>query len=653
MTEESYIIIGTAGHIDHGKTTLVHALTGTFLDTTTEEKQRGITIHLGFTHHVLEHQGARRTLSFIDVPGHENLIQTMIAGASGIDTVLFCVSAVDSVMPQTLEHLQILQFLGIKNGVVAITQADQADDEMIEFVMEDIASITINTFLEEAPVFIFRDLHSYTDMTDPTQPEEIQNILKHLSLTKPRVRDFGKNPFRLYIDRSFSMKGHGTVVTGTISSGHIQVGENIAIEEGVTSKIRNIEVHGSPVDTAFAGQRVALNLNNINVQELSRGTFLQRANSIPCTQMIDIVYHYVDSPLPTGTSVRFLSASFDVVGKIYEYEPLEEDSPLSEDTKTSTKMQYLQIRTQSPVYVLPEDRYILRKVSPQKMLGGGYILDPFPPKCQSRTRKEQIHTLKQIHCIMEDSTDPNEKPNELALSSLYINRHDQKGLSKKKGVLLFSKLDECVLQIDNMYYTDQSLSFYIDTLQLSIAKYHQKNPLRLGVSPNELHSLSLSYISKELFLYVLELGLQHKFWKKEGNRVSHADFKIILSPKDRTEIEILEKNILVKNVEGIARQALPSNKYLDFLIQEDMIIIIDKQIVHIKPLVNCIQKIQMHFQSHTQLQTSEFKEITTLSRKFAIPLLEWLDEQSLTNRQENYRIKGDALFKHPLLNKIG
>lgn len=651
MNTESHIIIGTAGHIDHGKTTLVHALTGSFLDSTPEEKQRGITIHLGFTHRKYNNQ----TLSFIDVPGHENFIQTMIAGTSGIDTVVLCVSAVDSVMPQTIEHLQILQFLGVQSGVIAITHADQADEEMIEFVSEDIATTTKGTFLERAPIFTFQNLHSYTEGENRETSDNIQSLLLHLSQTQILPRDSKKAPFRLYIDRAFSIKGHGTVVTGTISSGSIQVGETITIGSESTTKVRNIEVHGSVVESAFAGQRVALNISNISVQQLSRGAFLQRQNSIPQTQMIDILYHYVDKPLQSGMSVRFLSASFDVIGKIYLYENIDIEPPKSFDSDGihSPQIQYLQIRTQKPIYVLSKDRYIIREVSPQKMLGGGYILDPYPPKCQNKTRSKQLQYLKKLSFLLQKDSKISQE-----LSVLYINRHSQFGIDKKKGDLLFgNRRDEketCQIQcIDQKYYTEESLSFYINPLKQIIETYHKSNPLRHGVVSSELHSLALSYISKDLFSQIIKLGIDREIWQRKKTLIFIAGFRVLLTSTDQIEIDKLAQTIFAKNLEGIKKQGFSSNKYLDYLIQEDMIIIVDKQLIHKHVLLDCIEKLQMHFIQNPQLETSEFKELTGLSRKFAIPLLEWLDQQLFTKRQENYRIKGDALFNHSLLTKIG
>ena len=646
MNTESHIIIGTAGHIDHGKTTLVHALTGSFLDSAPEEKQRGITIHLGFTHK----KYTNKTLSFIDVPGHENLIQTMIAGASGIDAVILCVSAVDSVMPQTIEHLQILQFLGVQSGAIAVTQADQADEEMIDFVKEDVATITRGTFLEDSPIFVFQNLHTHTEDSNKETSNRIQSLLIHLSQTKVLPRDIENTPFRLYIDRAFSIKGHGTVVTGTISSGFIQVGENITIGSESTTKIRNIEVHGNKVDTAFAGQRVALNISNINVEHLSRGTFLQRQNSIPQTQMIDILYHYVDKPLQSGMSVRILSASFDVIGKIYEYDPIDIDSSQSfdSDDRYSPQVQYLQIRTQKPIYLISKDRYIIREISPQKMLGGGYILDPYPPKCQNKTRSTQLEYLKKLHTLLQTGTE-----NPFELSTLYIDRHSQLGIDKKKGDLLFMETSKDIQCIDQNYYTEKALSFYINPVQKAMEAYHQKHPLRIGVVSGELHSLALSYVSKDLFSHIIELGIVQGLWKKKKHLILLVNFEVQLTTTDKLEIDKLAQSIFTKHLEGINKQGFSSNKYLDYLIQEDMIIIVDKQLIHAQVLMDCIEKLKMHFNQNTQLQTSDFKDLTGLSRKFAIPLLEWLDQQLFTKRQENYRIIGDALFNHPLLTKIG
>ena len=371
--------------------------------------------------------------------------------------------------------------------------------------------------------------------------------------------------------------------------------------------------------------------------------------------MIDILYHYVEKPLQSGMSVRFLSASFDVIGKIYEYEDIDVESHNSFDSDDirSPQVQYLQIRTQKPIYVLSKDRYIIREISPQKMLGGGCILDPYPPKCQNKTRSKQLQYLKELSTLLQKDTEISQE-----ISVLYINRHSQLGIDKKKGDLLFgNRIDEKernqIQCIDQRYFTEQSLSFYINPLKQVIETYHKSHPLRHGVVSSELHSLALAYISKELFSQILELGIDRGLWKKRRLLISLTDFKVLLTSTDQMEIDNLAQIIFAKNLEGIHKQGFSSNKYLDYLIQEDMIIIVDKQLIHKQVLLDCIEKLQMHFTQSPQLQTSDFKEITGLSRKFAIPLLEWLDQQLFTKRQENYRIRGDALFNHPLLTKIG
>ena len=338
------IILGTAGHIDHGKTSLIKAISGTDTDRLKEEKERGITIELGFA--ALDLPSGQH-LGIVDVPGHEKFVKNMVAGATGIDIVVMVIAADEGVMPQTREHMEICTLLGVEYGLVAVTKIDMVDEEWLELALEDIRDFVKGTFLEEAPVA------AVSSTTQKGIPEFI-DILDQLAAKIPDRPH--SDLFRLPIDRVFTMKGFGTVITGTLISGHVRVGDSIMIyPSGITSKVRGIQVHNQSAEEAKAGMRTAINFQGLEKEAISRGEVLSKPDNLVASYMVDVSLHYLASnkkPLKNRTRVRFHTGTSEVLGNII----LLDREELASDASTAA-----QLRLDAPVALVKDDRFVIRR----------------------------------------------------------------------------------------------------------------------------------------------------------------------------------------------------------------------------------------------------------------------------------------------------
>ncbi len=372
------IILGTAGHIDHGKTSLIKAVTGTDTDRLKEEKERGITIELGFA--ALDLPSGQH-LGIVDVPGHEKFVKNMVAGATGIDIVVMVIAADEGVMPQTREHMEICTLLGVQYGMVAVTKIDMVDEEWLELALEDIRDFVRGTFLEDAP------MAPVSSLTAEGIPEFIE-ILDELAAKIPERPP--SDLFRLPIDRVFTMKGFGTVITGTLISGRVQVGDTIMIyPSGITSKVRGIQVHNKSADDARAGMRTAINFQGLEKEAISRGEVLSKPSTLEASYMVDVSLHYLASnkkPIKNRTRVRFHTGTSEVLGNLILLDR-EELAPGEEAI--------IQLRLDSPVALVKDDRFVIRSYSPIYTIGGGVVLNPIPLK-HKRLKPDTVEGTKKI-----------------------------------------------------------------------------------------------------------------------------------------------------------------------------------------------------------------------------------------------------------------
>ena len=607
-------IVGTAGHIDHGKTTLVRSLTGVDLDSAPEEKERGITISLGFTSMQLDDS----EISFVDVPGHERLIRTMIAGATGLDAVLLCISATDSVMPQTQEHLNILDLLGIEQGLIAITMCDLADEEDIELITEEIFELVEGTFLEGAPII-------QTSSEIPFGQEEIKKHLQQMQTNTTKVLQ--QMPFRLPVDRVFTQKGFGTVVTGTARGIPLSNGSsgNIVqiLPENKTAKIRSIQQHGRSVEVAENG-RVALNLSGVSVDDLSRGSVIVVPNSIPTTQIIDIAYQHLEQAtcLENGDRVRLLFGSSEALGKVYRID--------AETGFDSQERGFLQVRLDSAQILCRDDRCILRRESPLETLGGGTVVDPYAPKIRQRNRQIQTAWLNRIT-----------HNDDIA----FVERFQQRGRTLQECQLLGLDLDGS-FSLGKQVYSPTIIDKFITTINETLTQFHTNHPLKIGATRMEL-TPALPFLNKENFQDLIQQMLERQDIQEKNGRLHHPNFTVQLTSAQRQEIDKRLQILSSKHLEGqpLAELTDLSKSLLHYLFETTQIVRVGNQVLHPQLVNQLLRQIRQHFEHNSTLNTSEFKEMTQLSRKFSIPLLEWMDENQKTRRNGDVRIAGGTLSK--------
>jgi len=595
----STLIIGTAGHIDHGKTSLVRHLTGVDLDQSPEEKQRGITISLGFTHLDLEN-GKR--VAFVDVRGHEKLIRTMIAGATGIDAVLLCVSAVEGVMPQTREHLSILHLLGVKHGIIAMTMTDLADPDLIELAELDIEEACLNTFLEGAPII---------KTASGPKPIGQADLIDALMKIPFAIHD-STGPFRLPIDRVFLQKGFGAIVTGTARNGTVEKGVEIeVVPEGLHGRARTIQVHNAEVSSASPGQRVAVNIAGIHHDELKRGSVIMPKGAITPTSILDCSYsHLADSPeIEDGARVRFLSGSTEALARI---------TVIDGTSLQGGKKQIIQLRTEKKVVLLPNDRFILRRESPLQTLGGGKIIDPWSRRIRQKNKDSALPPLRAI--INGDN-------------GQLLSRRGREGAKVSTCNHWGVKGDN----LDDRCYSPEAIVAMRRDLLQEMNKWHQINPLKLGISSKALHQRTVPRLSSKAFEILMAQLIHENKLEQKGPWIQAVDFDISLNDDQRKMVKEIREKCRKGKWQGAELSELGEQSIIQYLIDTGEITRIQSMAFLPVYLEDLKTKLRIFFEKNELMEPSDFKTITQLSRKFAIPLLEWLDQQGFTQRKGNGR----------------
>ncbi len=596
----SSIIIGTAGHIDHGKTSLVKHLTGVDLDRSPEEKERGITISLGFTH--LDLPSGKRA-SFVDVPGHEKLVRTMISGATGLDAVLLCISAVEGVMPQTREHLAILNLLGIKHGMIAMTMTDVADAELMELAEMDIEDLVEGTFLEGAPIL------KTASGNKPSGHAELIQKIDALPVIKQNVL----GPFRLPVDRVFIQKGFGTIVTGTARDGLITNGMDIELSPGGhKGRIRGIQVHGEQVDEAKPGQRVAINLAGIHHEQLKRGAVVMPNDTIPAASIFDCDYTHLENapPIKDGSRVRFLSGSSEVLARI---------TIIDSDEIASKRETYIQLRLEQPLTVLPGDRYVLRRESPLQTLGGGTIHDPWASKIRKRDKELALESLMEIGSGNKNKL---------------LSRKGRAGATKK--ICRIWGVEG--IQLDDRCYSEAVISEFCGQVLENLDEWHSLNPLLQGIQVKALHNRSLPHLSSRGFEGIMQIMIQKKAVEVSGSNIHKTGFKIILTDEQTKQCEEIIEQVYASKWTGVEKKKILQNDLLQLLLDQEKLLRIQSLILHPAQISTLKGFITDFFKTKPIMEPTDFKEISDLSRKYAIPMLEWFDQQGFTRRKGNGRI---------------
>ncbi|MDF1593904.1 MAG: selenocysteine-specific translation elongation factor [Desulfobacterales bacterium] len=627
-------ILGTAGHIDHGKTALVKALTGVDTDRLKEEKARGITIELGFA--ALNLPGGRH-LGIVDVPGHEKFVKNMVAGATGIDIVAMVIAADEGVRPQTREHLEICILLGIQHGVIVLTKTDLVDEEWLELAKEDIQDFVQGTFLEDAPML---PVSALTGSGIPELVSTLDDLCA--SIPERALSDI----FRLPIDRVFTMKGFGTVITGTLISGKVQVGDSVMIYPSqTTSKVRGIQFHNDSVAQAYAGMRTAINFQGLEKSAVFRGQVVAGAGTLVPNYMIDVSFQYLASnkkPLKNRSRVRFHTGTSEVLGNLIL---LEADELMPGETTV------VQIRLDTPLATIKDDRYVIRSYSPVRTIGGGRVLNPIPQK-HKRFKADIVQRLKGIlagdpenniaYYAEEAGYGGVSFANLRIMTNLPEKQLQQalQNLMSKKTLLQIDKENKIYIHNDTMEKLKQ------DSLA-HLKNYHQVHPLKEGMSKEELKSKFPPILTPRFFNQVLNQMVKDNEIVQDENFIRLQTHAVSLGG-DQTDIKnkILEsyrQSGLTPPYFRDLSSTLPTDAprakdMLMLLINEGRIIKSkDDLYFHADTIAELKDRIIAFLQSNGEMTPTQFKDMTGLSRKYLIPLLEYFDSQNVTIRVGDVR----------------
>ncbi len=627
------IVLGTAGHIDHGKTSLVKALTGTDTDRLKEEKARGITIELGFA--FLDLPSGQR-LGIVDVPGHEKFVKNMVAGATGIDLVALVIAADEGVMPQTREHLDICSLLGVRTGLVVLTKIDMVDEEWLGLVQEDVAEYLSGTFLAGAPI---------VPVSSATRQglDELMAVLDEMVSGLEERPAFG--PWRLPVDRVFTMKGFGTVITGTAVGGTIAIGQEVEIyPRDVTAKVRGLQVHNQEVQQARRGQRTAINLQGVEKAVIERGDVVATPGSLKPSLWVDMECSALSDmprPLKHRAPVRFHTGTGEIMGRVMF---------LDRDDLKPGEHCYCQVRLESPVAVMAGDRYVLRSYSPVATVAGGIILHPHPGR-HKRRRPEiiaDLQTLQQgspaqrvgVHARLagEAGITAGElvrlvnlpgKDLERLLTEL-LNKHELVRFDKEGGRLIAGVVQEelCAKAI------------------ALLTEFHQGQPLKPGMSREEFRQRLGAGMEAKLFAHLLRKLSEEGKLIAEKDLLRLPDHQVRLAGGAMALRARLEKAYALGGLtpplfkEVIEKEDKKEAKQvLQVLINEGVLVKIKEDLYyHAEALGEIKARLVAYFSEHERLGAQQFKEITGLSRKYLIPLLEHFDATQVTIRVGDERV---------------
>ncbi|HET9179820.1 MAG TPA: selenocysteine-specific translation elongation factor [Terriglobia bacterium] len=632
----THLIVGTAGHIDHGKSALVQALTGTDPDRLEEEKRRGITIDLGFAH--LDIGGDIR-VGFVDVPGHERFVKNMLAGVGGIDLVLLVVAADESIKPQTREHFDICRLLNIRNGLVVITKSDLVDSDVLDLVRLEVHEMVKGSFLENAPMVA-------ASSKTGAGLDDIRNALRRLGegiLARPLAL-----PFRLPIDRAFVMKGFGTVVTGTLIAGSIHKDDEAEIfPEGRRARIRGIQVHNAPAESAEAGQRTALNLAGIESSEIERGMVLAAAGLFQATSRLDCSLTLLRSarPLKNRARVHFHSGTAETVAEVV----------LLGSRELAPGMQgCVQLRLAHPGLFLPGDRFIVRQFSPVVTIGGGVVIDNFP----GRHRLLDPAVAKWLSAMEKGSEEERlellvRESGEAAMSMLTARMGRSEAALEQLGRALQAKKRLVVLgQPAGIFVHAEHFIHLAGEVARQLASFHGSNPLMSGIAKEDLRGRVRDRQKREpsaaVFNAVLRQLEKAEKIEASGETVRLAGRVIELDSQEAAARDQIVHAFATAGLAvpaasdvlaGLKIDRIRAAKILQMLLKEKVLAkVADDLIFHSGALGNLKQLLARQKTKSDRINVGVFKELTGLSRKYAIPLLEYLDRERVTRRQGDERI---------------
>jgi len=627
------VIVGTAGHIDHGKSALVEALTGTHPDRLAEEKRRGITIDLGFA--FLEENGVR--FGLVDVPGHERFVSNMLAGAAGIDVLLLVIAADESIKPQTREHFDICRLLGVKRGVVALTKSDLVDSETAELVRMEAEEFLRGSFLEKAPIV-------------PVSAKTGAGLAE----LKKALRDAAANSsakdearyFRLPIDRAFAMKGFGSVVTGTLISGSVAPGDEVELfPGGERLRVRGVQSGGKSVERATPGQRTAVNLAGIEHTALKRGMALASPGKFRKTRRIDVRLELLSSArkLKQGSRVHFHAGTAETIAEVFFHG--QKELPPGGSALANLKLQ-------DEVLVLPGDRFIVRQFSPVVTIGGGAVLDPLARRPMQRDtgRAAFLETLErgnqeEILAAMTERAILGLGYEEIVARTGWMEKEIQGALKKLHGTgrVRIVSTEPLVLVSGKLFEEVRK------KITEKVERFQKENPLLPGIPREDLRASLGKRVRSETFRAALEELAAQKKLDAHGELVKKAGSEIALLPdeakaKEQIEAAFASASLAVPSVKEVLAkltvEAKRAEKLLQILLREKNLVRVSPELIfHRQALAQLKEQLSAYKKAKgDRITVSIFKELTGITRKYAIPLLEYLDRERLTRRVGEERV---------------
>ncbi|HBI47496.1 MAG TPA: selenocysteine-specific translation elongation factor [Smithella sp.] len=630
-----HFVLGTAGHVDHGKTALIKALTGVDTDRLKEEKKRGITIELGFASLALP---SGQTLGIVDVPGHEKFIKNMVSGAAGIDLVMMVIAADEGIMPQTKEHLSICSLLGISQGIVALTKIDLVEKDWLDLVKSEITEFFQGSFLEGTPIV----------PVSAIKQEGLTDLIAAIDATVSKINEKADDGiFRLPVDRVFTMKGFGTVVTGTLVSDHIKTSEEIEIlPENINARIRGIQVHNQPVEEAWAGQRTAINLQGVEKSTIERGNVLVRPKTIRPSQRLDIFVEFLSSNsknLKNRALVRLHTGTSEIITRI---------TLLDKDELAPGQKAFAQLVLANKDVIVAGDRFVLRSYSPVTTIGGGQIIDPLPTKHKRQNEKviadlnilQSGSLAEKISVIMERTVFSGINLHglnfRLGINIKKIREALEGLLSAKKAILLDSE-DTTVI---SAYFYNQ----LEELIGKNLATYHQKNPLQVGISKEQLKETLGRAISVKLFNLALKNLGKKEIIVSDKDNVRMAGYHVELAG----DLDFLRHKIamiyseagltppsLTDVINGFKDQKTKAQSIIKLMLKDGDLIKINEEMCFSS---GALSKLRDDYKAMLvkdgKATPATFKDLTGLSRKYIIPLMEYFDVNKLTVRVDDHRI---------------
>lgn len=628
-----HIVIGTAGHVDHGKTTLIKALTGIETDTTAEEKRRGMSINLGFAYLDLPN---KVRVGIVDVPGHEKFIKNMVAGLPGINLVLLVIDPNDGVMPQTREHLDILTLLGVKDFLIVLTKIDTVDDDLKEMAIEDIREQLAHTAAADAEIL-------ETDAVSGRGIPELISRIQALTETIEEVSSSGQA--RLNIDRVFSVKGFGTVITGTLLEGRVTVGDELYVYPGKKKvRVRNIQVHEQNVNQAEPKQRTALNLVGVDRDELERGYILSASDKLKPTWMLDVkVTCLPNSPASIGLwdRVHLLVGTKEVIARTV---------PIGTDVIAPGEEGFLQLRLEQEQLIVKErDNFIIRTFSPMHTIGGGEILDASPVK----HRRFKAAVLGSLKAKDEGTTE------ELVIDFL---SHKKTPFSQSAEIADYLGLDEETLAqvLDEMqssglirpaeqgWLYEETYKQQQKTALALLQEYHKKHPLRQGMVISEFRSRFGKDAGEKEVTGLLRLMTGEGILKESGGFIAAGTFTVRFDPAQQQSRQRMEKMLEKAGYMAVKTDELLQNDkkaaaVLDAMSSETVVFLTSEYVISRQFYEQALAKVRAHFKTNDRIELGDFRDMIDGSRKGSLLILEYMDKLNITRRLENYRVAGTRL----------